>query len=54
MANNYKLGDVFQVGALGEQGKIIDIYKPLGTYSMYKVHLYHTGKIAHAAKHELI
>jgi hypothetical protein len=30
----FNIGDTVQVGSNGEKGKVIDIIKPLGTYSM--------------------
>lgn len=50
----FKIGDVVQVGRLGEKGKIVDVYKPLGSYEMYKVHIFTHGEIRTAAKHELV
>jgi hypothetical protein len=34
--------------------KEVDMYKPLGTYVMYKVHTYETGDILTVARHELV
>ena len=48
---DFKVGDVVQLGAHSERGKIINI---LDTYSMYKVHTYCTGEIKTAGKHELV
>ena len=50
----FNIGDIVQIGSQGERGKIIDIYKPLGTYPMYKVHVMSNGVIKTAARHELI
>ena len=50
----FKIGDTVQLGSSGEKGKIIDIFKPNGTYNMYKVHLMTTGAVRTAARHELI
>ncbi|WAR15576.1 hypothetical protein MAR_005681 [Mya arenaria] len=49
MANlkQFKIGDTVQIGNK-------DIVKPLGTYSMYKVHTFLTGDITLAVRHELI
>ncbi|WAR05326.1 hypothetical protein MAR_020695 [Mya arenaria] len=54
LLREFKIGDVVQIGSNVEKGKIIDIYKPLGTFSMYKVHTYCTGEIKSAARHELV
>ena len=54
VTKEFKIGDVVQVGSNGEKGKIIDIIRPLGTYCMYKVHMYFTGNVRTAAKHELV
>jgi hypothetical protein len=51
---SFKVGDQVQVGPQGEKGKIIEIYRPLGTYPMYKVHLMTTGTVTTAAVHELV
>jgi hypothetical protein len=50
----FNIGDTVQVWSNGEKGNIIDIIKPLGTYSMYKVHMFFSGDIKAAAKHELV
>ena len=39
---------------LVKKGKIVDIYKPLGTYKMYKVQSYTTGDICTASKSQLV
>lgn len=50
----FKIGDVVKVGQRGEKGKIVDMYKPFGTYLMYKVYTYETGDILTVARHELV
>lgn len=52
--SSFKVGEIVQVGDHGEKGKIIDIYKPLGTYNMYKVHMMGSGEVKSASKHELV
>ena len=41
----FKIGDTVQIGLNGEKGKVIDIYKPVGTYCMYKIHMMFSGKV---------
>ena len=52
METDINVGDC--VGASGEKGKIVDIYKPLGTYKMYKVQSYTTGDICTASKSQMV
>ena len=54
METDFNVGDCVCVGASGEKGKIVDIYKPLGTYKMYKVQSYTTGDICTASKSQLV
>ena len=54
MPAEFKVGDVVCLGHHGEKGKIIDIYRPLGTYPMYKVHMMTNGSVKSAAHHELV
>ena len=51
---NFKVADVVCSGFNGEKGKIIDIYKTLGTYYIYKGHLMTSGNVMTAARHELV
>ena len=51
---SFKVRDIVQVGTNGEKGRIIDVFRPLGTYCMYKVHMMTTGNVTTAAQHELI
>lgn len=51
---DFKVGDVVCLGSDGEKGKIIDIYRPVGTYPMYKVHVMTSGNVKTAARHELV
>jgi hypothetical protein len=46
----FHVGDTSQVGWNGEKGKITDIVRPLGTYSMYKVQLFSDGRIVTVEK----
>ena len=50
----FAIGDTVRIGSEGRKGKIVDIFRPLGTYLMYKVHMTDTGEIVSAAKHELV
>ena len=39
------VGDTLKVGLTAEKGKLIDIVYRLGTYAMYKVHLFTNWEI---------
>ena len=47
----FRIGDAVCVGE--ENSKIVDIHKPLGTYSVYSVRTY-TGNVLTADRHELV
>ena len=49
----YKVGDLVSLQE-GQKGKIVQIVKPLGTYSMYKVQSLFDGCIKTLAKHQLV
>ena len=53
METDFNVGDCVCVGASGEKGKIVDIYKPLGTYKMYKVQSYTTGDMVKGLPDEM-
>ena len=54
MQKEFNVGDRVAVGENGKKGKIVNKYKPLGTYTLYTVHLFHDGTFVSAAKHELV
>ena len=51
---SFKVRDIVQVGNNGEKGRIIEVFRPLGTYCLYKVHMMGSGNVTTAAQHELI
>ena len=48
-----KIGDQVAIGQDGVKGKVVDVYKTLGTYCMYSVRTYN-GQVVKADKHELV
>ena len=54
MSKQFNIGDFVCVGTNGERGKIVNKFKPLGTYPLYTVQSLYDGKIMTAAKHELV
>jgi hypothetical protein len=54
MQKEFNVGDRVAIGENGKKGKIVNKYKPLGTYILYTVHLFHGGTFVSAAKHELV
>lgn len=50
----FTVGETVTVGANGKRGKIVEVYKPIGTYIMFKVHLFGSGEVVTASKHELV
>jgi len=54
MENIFEIGDSVSVGNDSKHGRIVNKYKPFGTFTMYTVHLFHDGTFVTAAKHELV
>ena len=51
MATSYKLGNILTLDS--RKGKIVNVYKPIGTYPMFTVHFYDDGSFKNFAAHEL-
>ena len=54
MEKEFRIGDIVTVGVRNQKGRVVDKYKPCGTYSIYKIHLFIDGTYITAAKHELV
>jgi hypothetical protein len=54
MENEFKIGDYVSVGTDKQKGRIVNEFKPFGTFNMYTVHLFNNGTMVTAAKHELV
>ena len=54
MQKEFNVGDRVAVDENGKKGKIVNKYKPLGTYTLYTVHLFHDRTFVSTAKHELV
>ena len=48
------LNDFVQVGNSGRKGKIVNIVRPFGRYTIYKIQLLDDGIVVSAALHELV
>ena len=54
MEKEFKIGDSVSVGTDKQKGRIVNKFKPFGTFNMYTVHLFNDGTMVTAAKHELV
>lgn len=54
MEKEFNIGDSVSVGTDKQKGRIVNKFKPFGTYNMYTVHLFNDGTMVTAAKHELV
>lgn len=54
LEKEFNIGDSVSVGTDKQKGRIVNKFKPFGTYNMYTVHLFNDGTMVTAAKHELV
>ena len=52
MEKDFKIGDSVSVGTDKQKGRIVNKFKPFGTFNMYTIHLFNDGTMVTAAKHE--